>query len=129
MFELPKDDKCRKLWTIRMERRISFNRIALLSRLCAKHFINEQFVVNPLFVASIGYTMKKLVVKPDAEPIFSLEICRQRSQCGRKWKEKSLSSISSCSKMNTKRGNLIQLCVSILFCFTCCEKNKIFLIS
>jgi hypothetical protein len=32
--------------------------------------------------------MKKLVVKPDAEPIFSLEICRQRSQCGRKWKEK-----------------------------------------
>jgi hypothetical protein len=25
-------------------------------------------VVNPLFAASIGYKMKKLVLKPDAEP-------------------------------------------------------------
>ena len=28
--------------------------------ICAKHFTNEQFVVNPLCVVSIGYNMKKL---------------------------------------------------------------------
>jgi hypothetical protein len=42
------------------------------SRLCAKHFTNEQFVVNPLFAASIGYKMKKLILKPDAEPYDQL---------------------------------------------------------
>jgi hypothetical protein len=61
MFELPKDDKRRKLWTIRVNRRISFNRIALLSRLCAIHFTNELFVVNNLFGDSIGHKIKKLV--------------------------------------------------------------------
>jgi hypothetical protein len=131
MFELPKDDKRRKLWTIRVNRRISFNRIALLSRLCANHFTNELFVVNNLFADFIGHRIKKLVKKPDAAPtLLFFETYRQRRQCGRKWKEKSLRSISSCRKANTKRGNIIQLCVYILFCFTCCDKqNWTFLIS
>ena len=49
MFEFPEDDKRRKLWTTRVNRKdfISLKN----SRLCAKDFTNEQFVVNPLFVA------------------------------------------------------------------------------
>jgi len=60
--------------------------------------------------------MKKLVLKPDAEPIFSSSKLADK-EVSAKEREKS-----SCSKTNTKRGNLIQLCVSILFC----EKNWIF---
>jgi hypothetical protein len=66
MFEFPKDDKRRKLWTIRVKRKDFVP--SKSSRLCAKHFTNEQFVVNPLFAAFIGYKMKKLILKPDAEP-------------------------------------------------------------
>jgi hypothetical protein len=41
------------------------------SRLCAKHFTNEQFAINPLFGTSVEYKMKKLAAKPDAEPTVS----------------------------------------------------------
>jgi hypothetical protein len=54
------------------------------------HTKYEQFVVNPLFAASIGYKMKKLILKPDTEPTlfdFSKPI---NSQYGRNWKKKSL---------------------------------------
>jgi hypothetical protein len=55
---------------------------------------NEQFVVNPLFVASIGYKMKKLVLKPDAEPIFSSSKLADKEVSAEE-REKS-----SCSKTN-----------------------------
>jgi hypothetical protein len=51
MFEFPKDDKRRKLWTIRVNRKDSVP--SKSSRLCAKHFTNEQFVVNPQVVRSV----------------------------------------------------------------------------
>ena len=66
MFEFPKDDKRRKLCTIRVKRKDFVP--SKSSRLCANHFTNEQFVVNPLFAASIGYKTKKLVLNPDAGP-------------------------------------------------------------
>jgi len=64
--------------------------------------------------------MKKLVVKPDAEPIF-LKLADKGVSA-----EEREKSVVTLRKRNTRRGNLIQLCVSILFCFTCCEKNWIF---
>jgi hypothetical protein len=51
-------------------------------------------VVNPLFVASIGYKMKKLVLKPDAEPIFSSSKLADKEVSAEE-REKS-----SCSKTN-----------------------------
>ena len=66
MFEFPKDDKRHKLWSIRVKRKDFVP--SKSSWLCAKHFTNEQFVVNPLYAASIGNKMKKLVLKPDVEP-------------------------------------------------------------
>ncbi|CAC5363249.1 unnamed protein product [Mytilus coruscus] len=66
LFEFPKDDRRRKQWTIKVKRK-KFQPSNTL-RLCAKHFSNDQLVVNPLFTASIGYKMKKLQLKPDAVP-------------------------------------------------------------
>ena len=129
MFELPKDDKCLRLWKIRVKMKdFVQSNSSTQQALCNS---NELFVVNNLFADSIGHRIKKLVKKPDAAPtLLFFETYRQRRQCGRKWKEKSLRSISSCRKANTKRGNIIQLCVYILFCFTCCDKQKwTFLIS
>jgi hypothetical protein len=59
MFEFPKNDKRRKLSTARVKRKDFVP--SKNSKLCAKHFTNEQFVVNLLFVASKGHRMKKLV--------------------------------------------------------------------
>jgi hypothetical protein len=57
------------------------------SRLCAKHFTNEQFAINPLFGTSVEYKMKKLAAKPDAEPtVYDFETYRQRNRGGRKVK-------------------------------------------
>ncbi|XP_076085026.1 uncharacterized protein LOC143055858 isoform X2 [Mytilus galloprovincialis] len=66
LFEFPKDDHRRKQWTIKVKRK-NFQP-SNTSRLCAKRFSNDQFVVNPLFAASIGYKMKKLQLKSDAVP-------------------------------------------------------------
>jgi hypothetical protein len=65
MFELPKDDKRRKLWTIRVNRRISFNRIALLSRLCANHFTNELAQVDRGVLTSTDWAQVTYYVKVD----------------------------------------------------------------
>ena len=66
MFEFPKDEKRRKAWTAKVKRKDFVP--SSTSRLCAKHFTNDQFVVDPILAMSVGYKVKKLQLKPTAEP-------------------------------------------------------------
>ena len=53
LFEFPKDEKRRKAWTIRVKRKDFVP--SKTSRLCSKHFTNDQFVVNPALALKIGH--------------------------------------------------------------------------
>lgn len=79
LFEFPKDDKRRKVWISRIKRK-DFNP-SKTSRLCSKHFTNDQIVVDPSLAMTIGYKLKKLQLKPDAIPsIFDFESKQQECQ-------------------------------------------------
>jgi hypothetical protein len=64
MYLFPRDVKFRKIW-VRNLRRDGFVPTAT-SRLCGKHFTDDQFSVHPSVAKKCGY--KKIELKPDAVP-------------------------------------------------------------
>ncbi|KAL3882436.1 hypothetical protein ACJMK2_028775, partial [Sinanodonta woodiana] len=87
LFEFPKDEKRRKVWISRIKRK-DF-RPSKTSRLCAKHFTNDQFVVDPLLAMTIGYKLRKLQLKSDAIPsVFDFEVKKKGNDNADSFKRK-----------------------------------------
>ncbi|KAL3890116.1 hypothetical protein ACJMK2_002409 [Sinanodonta woodiana] len=87
LFEFPKDEKRRKVWISRIKRK-DF-RLSKTSRLCAKHFTNDQFVVDPLLAMTIGYKLRKLQLKSDAIPsVFDFEVKKKGNDNADSFKRK-----------------------------------------
>ncbi|KAL3877441.1 hypothetical protein ACJMK2_035147 [Sinanodonta woodiana] len=87
LFEFPKDEKRRKVWISRIKRK-DF-RPSKTSRLCAKHFTNDQFVVDPLLAMRIGYKLRKLQLKSDAIPsVFDFEVKKKGNDNADSFKRK-----------------------------------------
>lgn len=71
MYLFPRDPKFRKIWmkNIRRDGFVATN----TTRLCAKHFTSDQFIIHPSVAKKCGY--KKIDLKPDAVPtIFDFPI-------------------------------------------------------
>lgn len=72
MFTFPKDPKRRKLWIDRLNRGQSATKTFAPnshSKLCIKHFDDNQFIIHPTFAEQIGYGgVRRVRLKPDAVP-------------------------------------------------------------
>lgn len=72
MFRFPRDPKRRKLWIDRLNRGQTATKKFepnSHSKLCMKHFDENQFVINPKFAEQIGYGgVMRVRLKPDAVP-------------------------------------------------------------
>ena len=72
MFTFPKDPKRRKLWIDRLNRGQSATKSFAPnshSKLCIKHFDDNQFIIHPTFAEQIGYGgVRRVRLKPDAVP-------------------------------------------------------------
>ena len=72
MFTFPKDPKRRKLWIDRLNRGQTATKIFAPnshSKLCIKHFDDNQFIIHQTFAEQIGYGgVRRVRLKPDAVP-------------------------------------------------------------
>jgi len=107
LFEFPKDEKRRKAWTIRVKRKDFVP--SKTSRLCSKHFTNDQFVVNPALALKIGHKLKKLQLKPGAEPTLfdystgkSTDNSRSTSDDGKKRKQRQSGAVAKRKRIEVK---------------------------
>ena len=72
MFTFPKDPKRRKLWIDRLNRGQTATKTFAPnshSKLCIKHFDDNQFIIHPTFAEQEGYGgVRRVRLKPDAVP-------------------------------------------------------------
>lgn len=71
LFRFPTSSRLRNLWLSKLSRGQTATqkyRPNQHSRLCARHFTNDQFVTDPLVTASVGFTPAHQRLKPEALP-------------------------------------------------------------
>ena len=72
LFKFPKDPKRKKTWLDQLNRAHTATKNfvpSTCSRLCMKHFDDDQYIINPQFAESIGYNqIVRVKLKPDAIP-------------------------------------------------------------
>ncbi|CAC5397010.1 unnamed protein product [Mytilus coruscus] len=69
MFKFPeKDLERRQLWIDKVALKRKDFQPSPFARVCARHFTNDQFVIDPSLAVSIGYKQKQLRLKENAVP-------------------------------------------------------------
>ena len=72
LFKFPTDPKRKKMWIDRLNRGQTATKKFVpssCSRLCMKHFEDDQYSINPKLAESIGYNqIVRVKLKPDAIP-------------------------------------------------------------
>ena len=118
LFEFPKDEKRRKVWISRIKRK-KF-RPSKTSRLCAKHFTNDQFVVDPSLAMTIGYKLRKLQLKSDViPPIFDFEAKKKGNYNADSFKRKRKSGdVAKSKRIEVRKKNPF-----LNFIFNCCANH------
>ncbi|XP_033753037.1 THAP domain-containing protein 2-like [Pecten maximus] len=66
LYIFPKDKTLRKIWTGKL-RRQEFSP-SQHSKLCERHFEDDQFAVNPIVLKSLSWTLKRKKLVPNAVP-------------------------------------------------------------
>ncbi|XP_064639563.1 uncharacterized protein LOC135495074 isoform X3 [Lineus longissimus] len=70
-YNFPRDKKARKVWVRRMHRPSSWVP-SLGARVCSKHFVAGDYLLDPAICRAIGFDPKKRLLKPGAFPtLFS----------------------------------------------------------